>query len=165
MPFRRIDANKKALFLRPEALDRSVLLLLLAVREFEATTRAALQEGLTATHRVVLLLLRVGLARNAVDLQELLSLPKQTVSRHVRQLIDEGLVVQEAADDDRRRRRLVLTTAGAEVTAGVDRAQRRRLGAIFKSHGPEVVASFESVLLDLVGSRARPHFDSSEAAS
>lgn len=165
MPFRRIDAHRKALFLRPEEMDRSVALLLLAAREFEASARSALPDGISLTQRLMLLLLKSGAARAAADLQTLLHLPKQTVSRHVRQLIDEGLALQVEADDDRRRKQLVLTDAGRQLSDRLDHAQQRRLGAVFRSHGPETVARFESVLLDLVEQRARPFFEDAEVSS
>lgn len=156
---RRIDAHRKARFLRPEEMDRSVALLLLAARGFEATARAGLPEGLTLTHRLMLLLLKSGVAATAADLNQLLGLPKQTVSRHVHQLLDEGYVARRAADADRRRKLLAITAAGDELCDRLDRTQRRRLGGVFRTHGPETVANFETVLLDLVEPRARHFFD------
>lgn len=164
MPNRRIDAHRKALFLRPEELDRSVALLLLAARGFEATARTGLPDGLTLTHRLMLLLVKSGTATTAGDLQSLLALPKQTVSRHVHHLIDRGYVARRAADGDRRRKLLVTTAAGDELCDRLDRTQRRRLGGVFRTHGPEIVASFETVLLDLVEARARPFFDEETAS-
>jgi DNA-binding MarR family transcriptional regulator len=159
MSNRRIDAHRKARFLRPEEMDRSVALLMLAARGFEATARAGLPEGLTLTHRLMLLLIKSGTATTAGELQTLLGLPKQTVSRHVHQLIEAGYVARRAADGDRRRKLLVMTAAGAELCDRLDRTQRRRLGSVFRTHGPETVANFETVLLDLVEPRARPFFD------
>lgn len=159
MPNRRIDAHTKARFLRPEEMDRSVALLLLAARGFEATARAGLPDGLTLTHRLMLLLLKSGTAATAGDLQTLLGLPKQTVSRHVHHLLDGGYVARRSADDDRRRKLLVMTEAGNDLCDRLDRTQRRRLGSVFRTHGPESVASFETVLLDLVEPRARRFFD------
>ncbi len=165
MPHRRIDASAKALFLRPEDMDRSVALLLLAARGFEATARSGLPVDLALTHRLILLLIKTGVVEAAADLRRLLALPKQTVSRHVRQLIDAGLAEQVVADADRRRRVLVLTPSGRELADRLDRAQRRRLGLVFRSHGPETVAHFESVLIDLVEPRARAQFQVPEGRS
>lgn len=165
MPNRRIEAQRKARFLRPEEMDRSVALLLLAARGFEATARANLPAGLTLTHRLILLLIKSGTAKTGADLQTLLGLPKQTVSRHVHQLIDAALVTHRHADHDRRRKLLVMTEAGRDLSDRLDRAQQRRLGAVFRAHGPEIVASFETVLLDLVDPRARDLFDDTETVS
>jgi DNA-binding MarR family transcriptional regulator len=140
-------------------MDRSVALLLLAARGFEATARAGLPDGLTLMHRLMLLLLKSGTAATAGDLQTLLELPKQTVSRHVHHLIDGGYVARRSADDDRRRKVLVMTDSGSDLCDRLDRTQRRRLGSVFRTHGPETVASFETVLLDLVEPRARRFFD------
>ena len=165
MPNRRIEAQRKARFLRPEEMDRSVALLLLAARGFEATARANLPDGLTLTHRLMLLLVKSGATRTGADLQTLMDLPKQTVSRHIRQLLDAGLVAQRHATDDRRRKLLVLTETGRALSEHLDRAQQRRLGAVFGAHGPEIVASFETVLRDLVDPRVRERFDDAEAIS
>jgi DNA-binding MarR family transcriptional regulator len=107
----------------------------------------------------MLLLLKSGTAATAGDLQTLLGLPKQTVSRHVHHLLDGGYVARRSADDDRRRKLLVMTAAGSELCDRLDRSQHRRLGSVFRTHGPEIVASFETVLLDLVEPRARRFFD------
>lgn len=162
MPQRRIEAHHKALFLRPDALDRSVALVLLAARGFERTARAGLPDGLNMTHRLVLLLAKSGAARTAADLRTLSGLPKQTISRHVHQLVDLGLIVQVDTAVDRRCKRLVLTDAGRDLTDRLDSAQRRRLGAVFRTHGPDTVASFETVLLDLIEPAARGLFDDTE---
>ncbi|MFW5832969.1 MAG: MarR family winged helix-turn-helix transcriptional regulator [Pseudomonadota bacterium] len=159
MQTRRIDAHKKALFLRPDELDRSVALVLLAARAFEATATTALPDGLAPTHRLILLLLKGSSARTAADLQSVLGLAKQTVSRHVHQLTETGLITREDAADDRRRKLLALTERGLELAERLDRSQRRRLAAVFKAHGPRTVAEFEAVLLDLVAPPARPFFD------
>jgi len=159
MPHRRIDAHRKALFLRPEEMDRSVALLLLAARGFEATVRAGLPEGLGLADRLILLLVKSGTAGTAGDLQTLLGLPKQTVSRHVHHLLAAGYLARRPAEHDRRRKLLVITDAGSQLCDRLDHAQRRRLGAVFRSHGPEIVASFETVLLDLVEAKARHLFD------
>lgn len=159
MQTRRIDAQKKALFLRPDELDRSVALVLLAARAFEATALASLPDGLLPTHRMMLLLLKGSSARTAADLQAVLGLPKQTVSRHVHQLLGLGLIERDDAALDRRRKLLRLTESGAELAERLDRSQRRRLAAVFKAHGPQAVADFEAVLLDLVEPAARPFFD------
>ncbi|TVQ38174.1 MAG: MarR family transcriptional regulator [Geminicoccaceae bacterium] len=159
MQNRRIDPHKKALFLRPDELDRSVALVLLAARAFEASVMPSLPDGLATTHRLMLLLLKGSSVRTAADLQAVLGLAKQTASRHVHQLIDLGLVRQEDAPDDRRRKPLSLTEDGAALAERLDRSQRRRLAAVFKAHGPIAVAEFEAVLLDLVEPQARPFFD------
>ncbi len=151
--------KSKALFLRPDELDRSVALVLLAARAFEATALAALPDGLAPTHRMILLLLKGSSAGSAADLGAVLGLPKQTVSRHVHQLLDGGLLRRERSADDRRRMVLRLSERGLELAERLDRSQRRRLAAVFKAHGPQGVADFEAVLLDLVEPAARPFFD------
>jgi DNA-binding MarR family transcriptional regulator len=156
MQSRRVDPLKKALFLRPDELDRSVALLLLAARALDDAAAPALPEGFTTTHRLVLLLVENGTGRTAADLQAILRLPKQTVSRHVQQLTEAGLVLREDAKDDRRRKLLRLTEPGAELAERLDRSQRRRLAAVFKAHGPDAVAGFEAVLIDLLAPSARP---------
>ena len=162
MQTRRVDPLKKALFLRPDDLDRSVALLLLAARALEAAAVAGLPAGLAAVDRLVLLMLESGAGRTAADLQALLGLPKQTMSRHLQLLSDMGLIQREGAPHDRRRKLVQLTAAGRELAERLDRSQRRRLAAVFKDHGPEAVAGFEAVLLDLVAPTARPFLETGE---
>ncbi|MEO1090451.1 MAG: MarR family transcriptional regulator [Pseudomonadota bacterium] len=159
MQIRRSEAHRKALFLRPDELDRSIALVLLAARGFEAAGAEDVPRGLAPVHRLVLLLLKSGMITTAADLKTLLGAPKQTVSRYVQQLDVAGLVEREDAVNDRRRKLLRLTARGQDVAERLDRGQRRRLAAVFKTHGPAAVADFEAVLLDLVEPRVRPFLD------
>lgn len=162
MQTRRVDPLKKALFLRPDELDRSVALVLLAARSLEEAATVPPPGGLSPTHRLILLLLDKGALQSAAELRTVLGLPKQTLSRHLQHLTDAGLIVAEGAADDRRRKLLRLTPAGVELAERLDRSQRRRLAAVLKSHGPEAVAGFEAVLLDLVVPAVRPFLSAGE---
>ena len=144
-------AARSPLFLRDQELDRGLALLFFAARELEAETATLLAErGLGRAHHAVLHFSARGEGASVAELQGVLRTSKQTLSRHVRQLVDAGLLTQRPGERDRRQRRLVPTEGGRRLVERLDALQRRRLAEAFRAAGPEAVAGFERVLLGLV---------------
>ena len=65
------------------------------------------------------------------DLLEILKITKQSLARVLKQLVDEGWIVQKAGERDRRQRLLHATDKGAALARRLDalQAQARRAGA------------------------------------
>ena len=89
------------------------------------------------------------------ELCSLLGASKQTLSRHLRQLAQAGLIEHGASASDRRKRPLRLTERATAVLARIHALQKRRLRLAFKSAGATAVEGFQRVLLDLVGEPRR----------
>ena len=139
------------LFLRDEELDRGLDLLYLADRQVTAEVRGLLAEvGLDETDYRVLFCVERRPGATLAELCEVMGVPKQTLSRHLRGLASRGLIGPAGDAPDRRRRPLKVTPAAAEVLARVNAAQKRRLRQAFKSAGAAAVEGFQRVLQELV---------------
>ena len=144
------------LYLREAELDRALELLAVAWRRMAQDAQGpCAQGGIDETdHRTLFLLER----RPGITLAELCTITgmsKQTLSRHLRRLIEAGLVEQGTASGDRRRRPLRPTAQAAELLAQIGTVQKRRLRLAFKMAGAPAVEGFERVLGELV-SETRP---------
>jgi DNA-binding MarR family transcriptional regulator len=149
-------ASPNPLFLREEELDRALELLYFVGHQLNLDAMA-LRAAATIDeidHQTLFLIDR----QPGVTLAELstaLGASKQTLSRHLRRLIQAGLIEQATTRQDRRKRPLRLTAKAATLLSEIKAVQKRRLRLAFKRAGATAVEGFERVLLDLVSEPRR----------
>ncbi len=148
------------LFLRDEDLRQGIELLFFAYRDFtaEADSILAKQKFGRAHHRVIYFVgqypgISVG------DLLDILSITKQSLSRVLRQLIDDGYIDQQPGKTDRRQRLLTLTSKGQDLERLLTSEQRARIANAYKQAGAEAVEGFRKVMLGIMEESARQRFD------
>ena len=91
-----------------------VELLFFAYRDFTREADAVLAEfGLGRAHHRVLHFVNRHPGLRVADLLEILKITKQSLARVLKQLVDEGWIVQKAGERDRRQRLLYATEKGA----------------------------------------------------
>ncbi len=126
-------------------------LLFFAYRDFVGDADAVLAEfGFgRAHHRVVHFVHRYpGL--KVSDLLEVLRITKQSLGRVLKQLLDEGYIVQKSGDDDRRQRLLFATAKGEALVARLAALQTARidraLGGIDAGQRAQVTAFLRGMI-------------------
>ena len=70
------------------------------------------------------------------ELLDVLKITKQSLGRVLKQLIDDGYVVQKAGPDDRRQRLLYVSPAGAALAMKLAGLQTERIGRVIDELGP-----------------------------
>jgi len=144
------------LYLRDEELKQGVDLLFSAFSDVFAEGDAALREaGLGRAHRRALYFIARQPGLSVAQLLSILKITKQSLSRVLNDLLDEGYVERRPAPSDRRMRQLRLTEKGAALEARLWEAQRPRVVHAFREAGPEAVAGFRRVLNALSGRLAK----------
>lgn len=141
------------LFLRDEELRRGMEMLFAAWRNVaeSADNALATHELGRAHHRALYFIGRnPGIAVS--DLLGHLGITKQSLSRVVRRLTDEGYVQIEEGRQDRRQRRLTLTPRGDALERETTEAQRALFAGAYRQAGAEAVEGFRQVLAHLAGS-------------
>ena len=88
---------------------------------------------------------RLGPLRQGA-LAELVHADPSTVSRHVAQLVERGLVRRVADESDGRASRLVLTDAGSAAIAALRRERESHLDRVTSGWSPEELATFTALL-------------------
>jgi DNA-binding MarR family transcriptional regulator len=103
-----------------------------------------------AHHRVIHFVHRYpGL--KVADLLEVLRITKQSLGRVLKQLLDEGYIVQKAGDSDRRQRLLFATAKGEALVAKLAGLQTDRINRAMGDVGPagkEAVRQFLRGMID-----------------
>lgn len=144
------------LYLREEELRRGVELLYFAYRDFTRDPDEILAHSRfgRAHHRVLYFVGR-NPGTTVSGLLNLLRITKQSLSRVLGQLVEDGYVQQDAGLEDRRQRLLYLTEKGKAFEKELFESQRHRVAEAYKRAGPEAVAGFWEVLLNIVDAEER----------
>jgi len=144
------------LYLREDELTDGIELFFFAGRDFARALDARLNElGLGRAHFRTLHFVARHPGLPVSDLLSILGITKQSLSRVVKSLTEDGYLTQSQGSRDRRQRLLRLTSKGTGVEAELTALQRTRLAKAYREAGPEAVAGFRQVLSGLLAEQER----------
>ncbi len=136
----------------PAALRWDIIeLLFFAYRDFVGDADHVLEEfGFgRAHHRVVHFVQRYpGL--KVADLLDVLRITKQSLGRVLKQLLDEGYIVQKAGDSDRRQRLLFATAKGEALVVKLATLQTHRIERALAVMAPNDAETVRLFLLGMI---------------
>src|SRR5881409_2018791 len=102
-----------------------------------------------AHHRVLHFVYRYpGL--KVADLLDVLRITKQSLGRVLKQLLDEGYIIQKTGNNDRRQRLLYATPKGEALVAKLAGLQTDRITSALRDINPEVVAVISQFLRAMI---------------
>ncbi len=147
------------LFLREEELRQGIELLFFAYRDFTAEPDALLHEyGFGRAHHRVIYFVGRHPGITVSELLGILQITKQSLSRVLGHLVQEGFIVQQPGQRDRRQRLLELTDKGTELERLLTEKQRIRIATAYREAGAEAVEGFRKVLLGMIDEPDRARF-------
>lgn len=154
-----VKSGPNPLFLREEDLRQGIELLFYAYRDFTAEPDAMLAKiGLgRAHHRAVYFVGRYP-EINVTELLAILQITKQSLSRVLGDLVDQGYIAQRTGTKDRRQRLLTLTEKGLELERNLSDAQRARIAQAYRAAGAAAVEGFRTVMLGIIDPDDRSRF-------
>jgi DNA-binding MarR family transcriptional regulator len=130
-------------------------LLFFAYRDFVADPDAVLAEfGFGRAHHRVLHFVNRNPAMKVANLLEILKITKQSLGRVLKQLIDEGYIVQKEGAQDRRQRLLYATPKGEALALKLAGLQTERILRALQALPPqahESARAFLTAMLDPEG--------------
>jgi DNA-binding MarR family transcriptional regulator len=154
-----IKTGINPLFLREEELRQGIELLFFAYRDFTAEPDALLADyGFGRAHHRVIYFVGRNPGMTVSDLLAILRITKQSLSRVLGQLVDEGFITQRPGLRDRRQRLLELTEKGVELERQLTERQRARIARAYREAGAEAVEGFRKVMLGLIDEDDRSRF-------
>jgi DNA-binding MarR family transcriptional regulator len=154
-----IKTGINPLFLREEELRQGIELLFYAYRDFTAEPDAMLGDyGFGRAHHRVIYFVGRNPGMTVSDLLDILRITKQSLSRVLGQLVDEGFITQRTGSRDRRQRLLDLTEKGVELERQLTERQRARIARAYREAGAEAVEGFRKVMLGLIDEADRERF-------
>lgn len=137
--------------LSDEDIREGVELLFYAYRDFISDPDEMLKEyGFGRAHHRVVHFVSRNPGMTVSELLSILRITKQSLGRVLKQLVDQGFILQASGVTDRRQRLLSLTDKGQELEHRLSTLQRARVGDAWKQAGPEAIAGYKKVLANLI---------------
>jgi DNA-binding MarR family transcriptional regulator len=153
-------AGSNLLFLREEEIRLAQDLLFFAYRDFTNAADVILEElGFGRAHHRVLHFVGRSPGITVSDLLAILRITKQSLSRVLSVLLEQGYVAQTPGRADRRQRLLTLTPTGQALERRLYERQRERLTAAYRDAGATAVDGFRKVMRGIMDTAARAYLD------
>jgi|SRR5712671_4499341 len=131
-------------------------LLFFAYRDFVSDPDHVLEKfGFGRAHHRVLHFVNRNPGMKVADLLETLRITKQSLGRVLRELVDEGYVVQKEGPDDRRHRLLFVTPKGEQLAMKLAGLQTERIARALAGLGPNAHQSARDFLAAMIDSGSR----------
>lgn len=141
-------------------------LLFFAYRDFTGDPDAILSDfGFGRAHHRVLHFVNRQSGLRVADLLGILNITKQSLARVLKQLIDQGYIMQQAGASDRRERLLFATKRGQALAERLAAPQLVRLSRALKAAGPDAETILRKFLEAMINAEDRPQVSSIMAAS
>jgi DNA-binding MarR family transcriptional regulator len=153
-------AGSNLLFLREAEMRQAQDLLFFAYRDFTNAADVVLEElGFGRAHHRVLHFVGRSPGITVSDLLGILRITKQSLSRVLSVLLEQGYVAQTQGRADRRQRLLTLTQAGLALERKLYERQRERLTVAYREAGATAVDGFRRVMRGIMNDAARAWLD------
>ena len=142
--------------LQEDELIRDIELLFYAYRDFTSDPDEILKAyGFGRAHHRVVHFVGRNPSVTVTELLTILKVTKQSLSRVLSQLINEGFVLQRKGSRDRRQRLLSLTERGETLFSELSGPQKARVAGAYRQAGTEAVAGYRKVLAVLLNYEER----------
>jgi DNA-binding MarR family transcriptional regulator len=131
-------------------------LLFFAYRDFVGDPDQVLEKlRFGRAHHRVLHFVNRNPGMKVAELLDVLKITKQSLGRVLKQLIDEGYVMQKAGPDDRRQRLLFVSPAGAALAMKLAGLQTARIGRVLDELGPGAGETARRFLAGMIDAEER----------
>jgi DNA-binding MarR family transcriptional regulator len=133
-------------------------LLFFAYRDFVSDPDEVLAKlGFGRAHHRVLHFVNRNPGMKVAELLEVLKITKQSLGRVLKQLIDEGYIVQKEGANDRRQRLLYVSAAGETLALKLAGLQTARIARVIAEIGPGARDAARRFLAGMIDAEDREH--------
>jgi DNA-binding MarR family transcriptional regulator len=133
-------------------------LLFFAYRDFVGDPDEVLARlGFGRAHHRVLHFVNRSPGIKVADLLDILKITKQSLGRVLKQLIDEGYVMQREGAQDRRQRLLFVSAAGEALALQLADLQTARITGVLRELGPGAHEAARRFLASMINDEDRDH--------
>jgi DNA-binding MarR family transcriptional regulator len=131
-----------------------------AYRDFTRDPDTMLEQyGFGRAHHRVLHFIHRNPGLKVAELLDILKITKQSLARVLKQLVDEGFVIQRAGSEDRRERRLYLSAKGVRLTDKLTQIQVKRIEDALVTLGPGADQLARKFLFAMITEKDRPQVE------
>jgi DNA-binding MarR family transcriptional regulator len=140
----------------PEPCWDLIELLFFAYRDFVGDPDEVLAKlAFGRAHHRVLHFVNRNPGMKVAELLDVLKITKQSLGRVLKQLIDDGYIVQREGENDRRQRLLYVTPAGEALAMELAGLQTTRIAAVLGELGPGGHEAARRFLAGMINARDR----------
>ena len=140
----------------PEPIWDIIELLFFAYRDFVGDADDVLAKlGFGRAHHRVLHFVNRNPGMKVADLLEVLKITKQSLGRVLKQLVDQGYVVQKEGENDRRQRLLYVTPKGEQLAMKLAGLQTERIARALGEIGPNAHEAARRFLVAMIDADGR----------
>jgi DNA-binding MarR family transcriptional regulator len=126
-------------------------LLFFAYRDFVGDPdEVLLKLGFGRAHHRVLHFVNRNPGMKVAELLEILNITKQSLGRVLKQLVDQGYVLQKEGAQDRRQRLLYVTAKGEALALKLANLQMQRINRVFGELGPDAHETARRFLTSMI---------------
>ena len=137
-------------------MRQAIELLFFAYRDFTGEADAVLENfGFGRAHHRAIYFIGGNPRISVSDLLTILKITKQSLSRVLGQLINEGYVQQETDSVDRRRRLLHLSEKGMKLERQLTERQSSRIARAYAAVDGNSVIGFRAILREIIDEKDR----------
>src|SRR6187455_367282 len=131
-------------------------LLFFAYRDFVSDPDHVLEKfNFGRAHHRVLHFVNRNPGMKVADLLEILNITKQSLGRVLKQLVDQGYVLQREGEQDRRQRLLYVTPKGEALALRLATLQTQRINRAFSELGPNAHEAARRFLTSMIDANNR----------
>jgi DNA-binding MarR family transcriptional regulator len=131
-------------------------LLFFAYRDFVSDPDDVLAKfGFGRAHHRVLHFVNRHPGMKVADLLDVLRITKQSLGRVLKQLVDQGYVIQKEGENDRRQRLLFVTSKGEQLAMKLAGLQTERIARAFAEFGPNAHEAARRFLVAMIDADGR----------
>lgn len=158
-------AGKGLLFLREDELRIAQDMLFFVMRDINTETDQILVElGYGQAHHRCLHWVGRRPGIKVGELLSILAITKQSLTRVLGPLVEEGYIDQSPGVKDRRQRLLTLTEKGVELERRLFELQRERLLSAYREAGGMAVEGFKRVMRGLISAQGTAYIEAAQSA-
>lgn len=158
-------AGTGLLFLREDELRIAQDMLFFVIRDINAEADVILDEfGYGRAHHRCLHWVGRRPGLKVGELLSILGITKQSLTRVLGPLVEDGYITQIPGTKDRRQRLLDLTETGRALERRLFEVQRERLLSAYRGAGGQAVEGFKRVLRGLINEQGHLYIEAAEAA-
>lgn len=132
-----------------------------AYRDFTCEPDAILaQYGFGRAHHRVLHFVNRNPGLRVAHLLDILKITKQSLARVLKQLVDEGFIIQRTGNEDRRERRLYMSAKGGRLAEKLTQIQTKRIEVALSELGPNAQGMAAEFLFAMIAEKDRNEVES-----
>ena len=155
---RKLRSTAEPVEAAPEPCWDLIELLFFAYRDFVGDPDEVLAKlGFGRAHHRVLHFVNRNPGIKVADLLDILKITKQSLGRVLKQLIDQGYVVQREGANDRRQRLLHVSPAGEALAMQLAGLQTERIARVLAEIGPNAREAARRFLAGMIDADDRDH--------